>query len=184
MTLINSIEATLVAESHVNRCDTLKPILKSDQNAALKELKGNPNIVISKAEKSNNFVIFDTGDHKPKLDVFMSDSDKFIRVTKDPTTILQKKFNKLIDNINATSNNYGFRKLEGHSEPGYIYGTAKIHKNASNLTLWPIISHVTFPPHEEANKLNNVAMMIIAPNSRTRKEAKERGEMKGECGGI
>ena len=97
---------------------------------------------------------------------------------------LKQKINKLIDNINATSNNYGFRKLEGHSEPGYIYGTAKIHKNASNLTLWPIISQVTFPPHEEANKLNNVAMMIIAPNSLARKEEKERGEMKGECGAI
>ena len=87
--LINDIEGALVAENHVNRCETLKPILNHEQIAALKELKINSNIVIREADRYNNFVIFDKEDYKLKLKVILNDSDKFIRVTKDPTKILK-----------------------------------------------------------------------------------------------
>jgi len=78
----------------------------------MKELKINPDIIIRKANKSNNFVIFDKEDYRSKLDAILSDSEKIIRVTKDPTKILKQRINKLIDNINATSNSKGFRKPE------------------------------------------------------------------------
>lgn len=48
----------------------------------------------------------------------------------------------------------------GGYEPGCIYGTAKIYKNASDppspLLLRRIISQVTSPTYEIAKKLNNV----------------------------
>ena len=47
-----------VAETHVDRCETLKPIPNREQNSAFKELKRNPNIVIGKSDKSTIFVKF------------------------------------------------------------------------------------------------------------------------------
>lgn len=42
----------------------------------MKELKINPDIIIRKANKSNNFVIFDKEDYRSKLDAILSDSEK------------------------------------------------------------------------------------------------------------
>ena len=69
-----------------------------------------------------------------------------------------------MNNINATSYSYGFKKLEGHYEPGYIYGTAKIHKNASDPSLRPIITQITSPTYEVAKKLNSVMVKYIPSN--------------------
>ena len=89
-------------------------------------------------------------DYNQKIDVILSDNNKFMKVAKDPIPKLKKKLNKLIDNVNAAQGPHHMQKLLGHYKPGYIYGTAKIHKNIVDPPLRPIISNIGSPTYTVA----------------------------------
>ena len=69
----------------------------------------------------------------------MQDSDKFMKLKKDPSTAIKTEINKEITYINNHSN-LTLKKLSGHHEPGYIYGNPKIHIDLENPPLRPIVS--------------------------------------------
>ena len=64
--------------------------------------------------------------------------------------------NKVIRSINSVKNNLGLQQLEGEYRPGYIYGNPKIHKNATDPPLRPIISQIGTPTYEVAKTINKI----------------------------
>lgn len=136
--------------------DHNKDILTKAQYATIKEFKNNPDIVIRKADKSNTFVLMRKVDYCKKIDAILSDRTKFQKITKDPTEDLKKQINSSIAVINAEASPDNFMKLEGHYEPGYIYGNPKIHKNLNDPPLRPIISQIGTVVYETAKKLNSI----------------------------
>jgi hypothetical protein len=161
VSLVNDIEAALIAESNKNRGSYSKPTLSRQQWAAIKELKENKDVVIRKADKSNNYVLLRYCDYKRKLDDILSDTNKFSKLTADPTKDLKRKLNKIITTINSASNSLKLKKLEGHYSPGYIYGNPKIHKNQIDPPLRPIISQIPTPTYEVAKAINKLIVPFM-----------------------
>ena len=132
-----------------------KDILTNDQYVKVTEFLKNKNIIVRKADKSNSFVIMNKSDYNEKIDKILSDETKFKKISHDPIVNLKKKLNLLIDNVNAAQGPHHMQKLVGHFKPGYIYGTAKIHKNINDPPLRPIISNIGSPTYSVAQQLNS-----------------------------
>jgi hypothetical protein len=96
-----------------------------------------------------------------KLDSLLSDTNKFKKLRKDPTDDVRKNISKLIDTNNAVQDSYKLKKLEGHYEPGYVYGNPKIHKNSDDPSLRPIISQIGTPVYDLAKELNSVIVRYM-----------------------
>ena len=133
-----------------------KDILTNEQYAKIAEFLKNKDIIVRKADKSNTFVIMNMIDYNTKIENILSDQTKFKKINRDPITNLKKKLNALIDNVNAAQGPHHMQKLIGHYKPGYIYGTAKVHKNVTNPPLRPIISNIGSPTYTVAQQLNSM----------------------------
>jgi len=119
-------------------------------------LKSNPDIIIRKADKTNLYVILDREDYKNKLDDILNDESKFTPLEEDPSNHLKNKLNKIITTNNAISNYKKLPKLIGEFHAGYIYGNCKIHKNAEDPPLRPIISQIPAPSYSIAKEINKI----------------------------
>jgi len=56
---------------------------------------------------------------------------------------------------------FPFKKLEGHFNTGFLYGLPKIHKNASDPPLRPVISMVGTATHKIAQKIDSLIKPYI-----------------------
>ena len=135
--------------------------MSKEQNDLIKIFNNNPNIVTRKADKSNVFVVMNKQDYTNKIDKIIQDGNKFCKIEKDPTPQIKKKLRSLVEAIHANANAPRFPMPVGHYEPGYIYGTAKIHKDKNDPPLRPIISQVCTVTHEIAKKLNEILTPYI-----------------------
>ena len=134
-----------------------KDLITKEQYTKLKELRNNNAIVIRKADKNNTFVILNREDYKEKLQGLISDPTKFRKINKDPSQQIKTEMNKIIKEANKTSPI--LPTIEGHHEPGYVYGNPKIHKTLVDPPLRPIISQVGTVTYETAKRLH----AIISP---------------------
>jgi hypothetical protein len=141
--------------------DHNKDLITKLQYAKIKELHSNDDIVIRKADKSNTFVILTKQSYNSKIKDILSNTDKFTKIRKDPTEDVKKRINKLIDTVNAVQMPDQLTKLEGHFEPGYMYGNPKIHKDKSDPPLRPIISQIGTPVYNLAKSLNSIIMKYM-----------------------
>lgn len=94
--------------------------------------------------------------YKRKLDDILNDESKFKTLEEDPSDHLKNKLNKIIATNNAVSNNKKLPKLIGEYNAGYIYGNCKIHKNAEDPPLRPIISQIPAPTYTIAKEINKI----------------------------
>ena len=92
------------------------------------QLKDHPDIIVRKADKSNVFVILDKNEYKQKLDLILSDTQKFKRITRNPINELKIEVKKLIKKVNLGSKQYIIKPITGEYSHGYLYGTVKIHQ--------------------------------------------------------
>ena len=107
-------------------------------------------------DKSQLFVILNREDYCNKLDNILSDETKFEILNENPSEKLKKKLNTLVNANNAVSNCHKLPKLVGEYHAGYIYGNCKIHKNANDPPLRPIISQIPAPTYQIAKELNKI----------------------------
>ena len=82
---------------------------------------------------------------------YLSDEQKFTRISQDPTNKLKAKVNRLIDSANAVIGDVRFSKVIGDFPPGYAYENVKTHKEGNPLR--PIISQVNAPTYKLAKRL-------------------------------
>ena len=122
----------------------------------LREFVNNPDATIRNADKSNVFVVMDTCYYESKINDFLSDTTKFIKIDKNPTLDLKRKLNKHISIINAVIDGAKLNKLIGHFEPAYIYGNPKIHKKIINPPMLPIVSQIGTPTTQVAAQINDI----------------------------
>jgi hypothetical protein len=136
--------------------DHNKDLLTKDQYRKIKEFSNREDVIIRRADKSNTFVIMKSETYKSKLNDIVNDPEKFQKIRKDPTENIKKRLNTLVEVVNATQSVQHLKKLEGHYEPGYLYGNPKIHKTLSDPPLRPIISQIGTPVYEISKTLNNI----------------------------
>ena len=121
-------------------------LLSRDDYQALKSLKDDNNIVITKPDKGNGVVILNRADYTSKMKSILDDETKFKLLTSDPLKSTLKQENKLRNFLKElkkeniiTQELYDKLNPIG-SKPGILYGLPKIHK--ANVPLRPILSAI------------------------------------------
>ena len=94
-------------------------------------------------------------DYKEKVNNFVSDTEKFKEISRDPTEKLKTRLNQLITVANMSGSKH-FSNIKGHFTSGYLYGNPKIHKDQLNPPLRPIISQVGTITYEIAKTINDI----------------------------
>ena len=79
----------LKAESIKQRDFHPSKYLTKDIRLAAKQLKDHTDIIVRKADKSNVFVFLDKNEYKQKLDRFLSDTQQFKKITRNPINELK-----------------------------------------------------------------------------------------------
>jgi len=116
--------------------------LSEDEWLALKELKGNNDIIICKSDKGNAIVILNKSDYISKMKLILNNR-QFSRTNKCLLKEKEKEINKLLRELkdNKTIEKELFWKLHSTSATiPTLYGQPKIHK--SGLPMRPIISSI------------------------------------------
>ena len=107
---------------------------------AINNIKCNNKIHITKADKSNSFVILDKQDYIDKMTVLLNDSYTYSKLNKNPLDDNIKQFNKEIKIIlKEHKDTIDYISVRSPSLP-YMYGLVKTHKQG--LPIRPIISSV------------------------------------------
>ena len=138
--------------------DTTKDNLSKEEHVALKKLKSNNEIVVQRPDKGAGVVILDKKDYDNKLLELISDPSKFATCDSKRTETVKKKINNIAEKYNSKykleaaaqednlskfqNTNYQiYKKLKRTGEycPGHLYGLPKVHKNAENPPLRPMI---------------------------------------------
>ena len=101
----------------------------------------------------------DKTEYKQKLDSILADGQKFRKINRNQTNELKIEVNKLIKMANQNNKQPLIKPITGEYNPGYLYGTVKIHK--FNNPLRPIISEVTRPAHNTAKEFNNIITLYL-----------------------
>ena len=78
-----------------------KSTLSSEETKALKELRNDQNLVISKAEKGNTTVVMDKTDYDKRLLTMLEDNTTYQRLQNDPTPNTEKTVNKFVSQLVA-----------------------------------------------------------------------------------
>ena len=74
------------------------------------------------------YVVLNRSDYENKINQILSDTEKFVKINKDPTSSLKNSANKIISTLNAAQDCKKISKIIGDYQPGYIYGNVKTHK--------------------------------------------------------
>ena len=109
---------------------------------AINKIKNNPDLHITKADKSNTFVILDKDTYIDKIKILLNDSNTYSKLRKNPLDDSIKHFNKevksilknhksVIDNISVRCPNLP-----------YMCGLVKTHKNGSSLLAVFLINYL------------------------------------------
>ena len=61
---------------------------------ALKQLKSNNELIVTKADKGNNVVIMNVNDYKTKLNILLSENDTYEPCVRDPLKSWQQNYNR------------------------------------------------------------------------------------------
>ena len=122
-------------------------------------MRDDDDIVIRKADKTAAYAILDKSKYLQKIDEIVSDKKKFKQISKNPTSDLKKKVNKLIAAANAEIGGVQFQQIIGEYQPGYLYGNVKVHNEGNPLR--PIISQIPTPTYDIAKRLNDIIIPYI-----------------------
>ena len=136
--------------------------IMQNESDAVRSLKNNKDIVISRADKGGGTVIMDRADYMSKLDALISKGDKFKECKPNQTTKVKNKINKLVASLKDTDPYlHNSLKRVGDFDDGYLYGLPKVHKNETNPPLRPVISMTGTVTHSIAQKLNEIIRQYL-----------------------
>ena len=128
---------------------------------AIDNLSKHKSIIIMTQDKGRRVTILDTKDYTEKC-LNILDAKQLRKLSKDPTTTLERKMQRVLRKIKCHLKEKGYRKLyPTGSKPGLFYGTAKVHKlkigeGLKELTVRPIISNIGTTIYETAKYLNTL----------------------------
>ena len=78
---------------------------------ALKQLKSNKELVVTKADKGNKVIIMNANDYKTKLNILLSDNDTYEPCVRDPLKSWQQNYNRSLKSIFADLSNLNKKKF-------------------------------------------------------------------------
>jgi len=132
-----------------------RDLITKQQYEKIKNFNKNSEIITRKADKSNTFVIMNMNDYEEKISSVLTDTSKFLKISKDPSNTIKSDINNIISIINSQSK-CDIPKLSGHFVPGYMYGNPKIHKCLQNPPIRPIVSQVGTVTYTTAKFINKL----------------------------
>ena len=173
----------LRSEGSKHRNPIHNSILTKSLRTAAKNLKNNEDIVIRRADKSAIYVIMNKSEYLHKVKDLLKDTSKFKQISNNPTERLKQEANKVIEALNAASDDIKLPKIIGDFQPGYTYGNVKIHKDGYPLR--PIISQIPTPTYNLAKSLNKIISPFI-PSKYTVKSSNDFIDLlhSSNCSGI
>ena len=119
-------------------------------------MRNNKQITIQRPDKGGGTVILDTSDYQRKLNNILLDNSKFKECNSEQSTAVKKKINVIAENFkNSNETIYKLLKRTGEYCNGHLYGLPKIHKNATDPPLRPIISMTGTVTHDIAQQINS-----------------------------
>lgn len=137
-------------------------------------LKDHTDILVLKADKSNQTVIMYKKDYEEKMETLLSDKNTYKEIKKDPTAIQQSRNNQLITKwkeeliIDLKTAN----KLKNrNTRPPRIYGLPKVHKQGTPLR--PIVSCIQSPLYELEKYLGEILKNIVGKTEANIKDSWE-----------
>ena len=141
--LISSTAHTSFSEFNEHK-HTL-PKLPHNHLKALKDLKADTSITITRPDKGRGIVILDKNDYITEVEKILNDPTKFTPIKENTFTVITRiedKIQRFLRTLLAakiiTKNSYEFLFPAG-SSPGILYGLPKTHKRGK-LTFRPILS--------------------------------------------
>ena len=132
----------------------------SKTHDVIKKLSRNRKITILKQDKGRGVVILDKTKYIEKC-MNIIDTDKFIKLDNDNTKEIEEKVQKTLLKVKKAIGNEVYKEIyPSGSNPGKLYGTAKVHKvklnekdKAGKLPIRPIISNIGTATHKTARYL-------------------------------
>ena len=118
-----------------------KPTLSSEETKALKELRNDLNLVISKADKGNTTVVMDKTDYDKRLLTILEDNTTYQQLQKNPTPNSKKIVTEFVSQLvadNKITKIQSYRLKSSNGGASVLYGLPKLHKE--NTSLRPIVS--------------------------------------------
>ena len=130
----------------LNKKNKSIPNLSIKERKALKNLRNDTNIVITKADKGNCTVIIDKDKYEEKIFKLLNDKDTYVLIKNDLTKSIERKLNKFIFDLykidRLSQKEYFYLRSTDAIAPR-IYGLPKIHK--PDWPLRPIVSFINSP---------------------------------------
>ena len=139
---------------------------QKDMISALKELRSNKELIITKPDKGNGTVILERQDYIRKMMDLINDPINFKKLDVDiykQIIKLERKNNRLVDKMVAdgvVTSLQGNKLKSRGSRPGVMYGLPKVHKQ--NVPMRPILSMSGSFNYE----LSRYMVPVLAPLSR------------------
>ena len=118
--------------------------ISSEQWAALKSLREDKSIVITKLDKGNGVVLLNKSDYIEKMKVILNDRQTFVPLSTDTYLALVRSEDKLNTFLRTLKSDGKISEATYHrlftsgSKPGIMYGLPKVHKEG--VPLRPILS--------------------------------------------
>ena len=127
----------------LRHCRLPRSNLTKDEWLALKNLKNDSSIVVSKADKGRCTVLLNRSDYDQKLRVLLNDEETYAQIKSDPTKITEKRMNSILLKLFRQgkfqqSEYYNLRSTDAVIPR--LYGLIKIHKDG--FPVRPIVSFV------------------------------------------
>ena len=126
-----------------------------DELALIKALRDDSTIKICKADKGNVTVILNVTDYDDKITEILSDTSAYKELKRDPTSVIERKMNKLLTEGEETMSRPALLSLK--SSDGVspeLYGLVKIHKTPWKLR--PIVSFIDSPTYSLSQWLSRI----------------------------
>uniref|UniRef100_A0A8D8QQH8 Reverse transcriptase domain-containing protein n=1 Tax=Cacopsylla melanoneura TaxID=428564 RepID=A0A8D8QQH8_9HEMI len=142
--------------------DTLKQCMKSNQPnfnsrefSLIKQIKNkciDQDVTITKADKNDSIVFFQTSEYDSKMRDFLSNNDAVL-LPRDPTNKYQGDVKNVIKYSCLLTEKEKFKLINKNPTVPKIYGLAKVHK--TGIPLRPVVSYRTAPAFRLAKKTND-----------------------------
>ena len=152
--------------------DSTKLLFDKDCLLAIKSLRSNKDILITKPDKGSGVVILNRFDYINKMETILSDTSKFEQLgpvkdfdkTASNETKIQRRLLQMVKDEDLPRNVYEVIRPTGSQRPR-MYGLPKIHKQ--NAPCRPILSMIGSAQHELAKFLSALLQPVLELYSTT-----------------
>ncbi|KFD72269.1 hypothetical protein M514_01317, partial [Trichuris suis] len=147
------------------------------ERSTLNQLRSNPDLIITRADKGNVVVLLDSSKYKETVLALLSNSHLYKPLRSDPTSRLRKDLRSLLDSFALETQDAELSKIHNplrfssNIRPPELYCLPKIHK--PDIPLRPIVSSYNSMVSELCNYLKTIFRPLTGhlpshvPNSTT-----------------